>query len=117
MRRVFYNKQSIATIMNTQQTLEQLKELKLYGMAGCYDTQLHQPAEKQPDAHTLMAMMTEAEAVSRIHQRTNLYLRLARFRYNVLPEQLSCTAERTLSQEPPDVVNPGWPALSVAKLA
>jgi hypothetical protein len=71
--------------MNTQQTFEHLKELKLYGMAGCYDTQLHQPAEKQPDAHTLIAMMTEAEAVSRITQRTNLYLRLARFWYNVLP--------------------------------
>ena len=85
--------------MNTQQTLEQLKELKLYGMAGCYDTQLHQPAEKQPDAHTLLAMMAEAEAISRIHQRTNLYIRLARFRYNVLPEQIHCSAERNLSKE------------------
>jgi hypothetical protein len=85
--------------MNTQQTFEQLKELKLYGMAGCYDTQLHQPAEKQPDAHTIIAMMAEAEAVSRITQRTNLYLRLARFRYNVLPEQIHCGAERNLSKE------------------
>jgi hypothetical protein len=58
--------------MNTQQTFEQLKELKLYGIAGCYDNQLHQPAEKQPDSRTLIAMM--AEAVSRINQRTNLCL-------------------------------------------
>src|SRR5689334_24634615 len=85
--------------MNTQQTFEQLKELKLYGMAGCYDTYLHLAAEKQPDAHTLMAMMTEAEAVSRIHQRTNLYLRLARLRYAVLPEQIHCSFERNLSKE------------------
>jgi DNA replication protein DnaC len=85
--------------MNTQQTFEQLKELKLYGMAGCYDTQLHQPAEKQPDAHTLIAMLTEAEAINRIQQRTNLYLRLARFRYNVLPEQIHCSTERNLSKE------------------
>jgi DNA replication protein DnaC len=85
--------------MNTQQTFEQLKELKLYGMAGCYDIQLHQPAEKQPDAHTMMAMMAEAEAISRIHQRTNLYIRLAKFRYNVLPEQIMCSAERNLSKE------------------
>lgn len=85
--------------MNTQQTFEQLKELKLYGMAGCYETQLHQPAEKQPDAHTLIAMMTESEAVNRIHQRTNLYLRLTRFRYNVLPEQIHCSTKRILSKE------------------
>lgn len=85
--------------MNTQQTFEQLKELKLYGMAGCYDTQLHQPAEQQPDAHTLIAMMTEAEAVSRIHQRTNLYLRLAKLRYAVLPEQIHCSSDRNISKE------------------
>jgi len=85
--------------MNMQQTFEQLKELKLYGMANCYDMQLHQPAEQQADAHTLIAMMAEAEAVSRIHQRTNLYLRLAKFRYNVLPEQIHCSIERNLSKE------------------
>jgi DNA replication protein DnaC len=85
--------------MNTRQTLEQLKELKLYGMANCYDVQLNQPAEKQTDAHSLIAMLSEAEAVHRIHQRTNLYLRLARLRYNVLPEQITCSAERNLSKE------------------
>jgi DNA replication protein DnaC len=85
--------------MNTQQTFEQLKELKLYGMASCYDVQLNQPAEKQVDAHTLIAMLSEAEAVHRIHQRTNLYLRLARLRYSVLPEQIHCSHERNLSKE------------------
>jgi len=85
--------------MNTKQTFEQLKELKLYGMAGCYDTQLNQPAEKQPDAHTLIAMLAEAEGVSRIHQRTNLYLRIARLRYSVLPEQIHCSHDRNLSKE------------------
>jgi hypothetical protein len=68
-------------------------------MAGCYDTQLHQPGQKQPDAHTLIAMMAEADAVSRITQRTNLYLRLARFSYNVLPEQIHCSPERNMSKE------------------
>jgi DNA replication protein DnaC len=85
--------------MNTKHTLEQLKELKLYGMAGCYETQLNQPAEKQPDAHTLAAMMADAEGIARIHQRTNLYLRLARLRYSVLPEQIHCSHERNLSKE------------------
>lgn len=85
--------------MNTQHSIEQLKELKLYGMAGCYDAQLNQPAQQQPDAHTLVSMMAEAEAIHRIHQRTNLYLRLARLRYNVLPEQIHCGHERNLSKE------------------
>ncbi len=85
--------------MNTQQTLSQLKELKLYGMAGCYETQINQPAEKQPDAHSLMAMMAEAEQISRVQQRTNLYLRLAKLRYSVLPEQITCGHERNLSKE------------------
>jgi DNA replication protein DnaC len=44
-------------------------------------------------------MLAEAEAVNRIHQRTNLYIRLAKFRYNVLPEQIICSAERNLSKE------------------
>ncbi len=85
--------------MNTRHTLEQLKELKLYGMAGCYETILNQSAEKQPDAHTLIAMLNEAEAVHRIHQRTNLYLRLAKLRYSVLPEQIHCSRERDLTKE------------------
>jgi DNA replication protein DnaC len=85
--------------MNTQQTFELLKELKLYGMASCYDVQLNQPAEKQVDAHTLIAMLSEAEAVNRIHQRTNLYLRLAKLRYSVLPEQIHCSHDRNLSKE------------------
>lgn len=85
--------------MNTQQTFEKLKALKLYGMAGCYDTQLHQPAEKQPDAHTLAAMLADAEDVARLQQRTNLYIRLAKFRYAVMPEQIRCGADRNLSRE------------------
>lgn len=85
--------------MNTKHTFEQLQELKLYGMAGCYETQLNLPIQKQADAHTLVAMMTEAEATSKINQRTNLYLRLARLRYQILPEQIHCSHERNLSKE------------------
>jgi DNA replication protein DnaC len=85
--------------MNTKNTLQQLQELKLYGMANCYETQLHQPAQQQTDAHTLVAMMTEAEATSKLNMRTNLYLRIARLRYNVLPEQIHCSYERNITKE------------------
>jgi len=76
-----------------------MMELKLYGMAKSYETQLNQPAHQQPDGHTLVAMLTEAEAHSRVHQRTNLYLRLAKLRYLVHPEQIKCSAERNLTKE------------------
>jgi DNA replication protein DnaC len=85
--------------MNMKHTLEQLQELKLYGMANCYEAQLQQPVQQQTDAHTLVAMMTEAEATSKLNQRTNLYLRLARLRYCVLPEQIHCSHDRNLSRE------------------
>ena len=76
-----------------------MMELKLYGMAKSYETQLNQPAHQQPDGHTLVAMLTEAEAHSRVHQRTNLYLRLAKLRYLVHPEQIKCSTERNLTKE------------------
>lgn len=85
--------------MNTKHTLEQMMELKLFGMAKSYETQLNQPAHHQPDGHTLIAMLTEAEAHSRVHQRTNLYLRLAKLRYLIQPEQINCSAERNLTRE------------------
>jgi DNA replication protein DnaC len=85
--------------MNTKHTLEQMLELKLYGMAKSYETQLNQPAHQQPDGHTLVAMLAEAEAHSRVHQRTNLYLRLAKMRYLIHPEQINCSADRNLTRE------------------
>lgn len=68
-------------------------------MASCYESQLSQPVQKQSDAHTRVAMMAEAETTSKINQRTNLYLRLARLRYQVLPEQIHCSHERNLDKE------------------
>lgn len=68
-------------------------------MAGCNETQLNLPVQKQADAHTLIAIMTKSEATSKINQRTNLYLRLARLRYQVLPEQIHCNHERNLNKE------------------
>lgn len=85
--------------MNTKHTLDQMMELKLFGMAKSYEVQLNQPAHHQPDGHTLIAMLTEAEAHNRVHQRTNLYLRLAKLRYLIQPEQIHCSAERNLTRE------------------
>lgn len=84
---------------NTQATLDQLNELKLYGMAKRYETvnQLH--SHEQPEAHTLIAGLCEAELSYRTHRRTELYLRLSKLRYNAAPEQINCSPTRGITKE------------------
>lgn len=85
--------------MNQQSTLDQLKELKLSGMAKRYDAILQQPLHQQPEPHAMIAMLTEAEAGYRIYQRTELYLRLAKLRYQATVEQINCTPGRGITKE------------------
>ena len=85
--------------MNQQSTLDQLMELQLTGMAKRYEAVLQQPIHQQPEPHTLIALLTEAEAGHRIYQRTQLYLRLSKLRYNATPEQINCTPGRGITKE------------------
>lgn len=85
--------------MNTESTVEQMQDLKLFGMARLYQTVADQPVHQQPEAHTLMAMLTEAETQHRLSQRTQLFLRLAKLRYNTIPEQVKTAADRGLTKE------------------
>ena len=85
--------------MNTQSTLEQLRQLKLYGMVGTYQSVLEQPLHQQPEPHLLLGMLTEAELQHRQMARTELYLRLSKLRYQALPEQVNCSSERGLLKE------------------
>lgn len=85
--------------MNQQSTLEQLQQLKLTGMAKRYEAVIKQPLHQQPEPHALIASLTEAEAGYRVHQRTQLYLRMAKLRYHATPEQINCSSSRGLSKE------------------
>lgn len=85
--------------MNQQSTLEQLQELKLIGMAKRYDAIIKQPVHQQPESHTVVALLAEAEAGYRVHQRKQLFLRLSKLRYNASPEQINCTPGRGISKE------------------
>jgi len=84
--------------MNTS-TLEQLRQLKLQGMAGCYQAIQEQSLHQQPEPHLLLGMLTEAELQQRQMARTELYLRLSKLRYHALPEQVNCSPERGLLKE------------------
>lgn len=85
--------------MNQQSTLEQLQTLKLTGMAKRYESVIKQPVHQQPEPHALIASLSEAEASYRVHQRTQLYLRLSKLRYNATPEQINCTPGRGITKE------------------
>src|SRR5215216_3301447 len=85
--------------MDQQNTLEQLQQLHLIGMAKRYEAITKQPVHQQPEAHTIIGLLAEAEAGYRVHQRTQLYLRLSKLRYNAAPEQVNCLPGRGISKE------------------
>ena len=85
--------------MNTQSTVEQMQELKLFGMSKLYQAVIDQPVHQHPEDHTLMGMLTDAETQYRLAQRTQLFLRLSKLRYNTLPEQVKTSADRGITKE------------------
>ncbi|HNS11683.1 MAG TPA: IS21-like element helper ATPase IstB [Bacteroidia bacterium] len=85
--------------MNTTATLQQLKELKLTGMARSYESILQLSAHQQPEAHALIAQMCDAEVQSRVHYKTQFFLKLSKLRYAASIEELSFTKDRNLTKE------------------
>ena len=67
--------------MNTTATLEQLNDLKLAGMARSYQAILQMPLNQHPEAHALIAQLTQAEKQNRIKYKTQIYLKLSKLRY------------------------------------
>lgn len=85
--------------MNTTATLEQLKELKLQGMARSYEAILQLPVNQHPQAHHLIAQLSEAERQNRVHYKTQLYLKLSKLRYAGSLEEISYSASRNITKE------------------
>ena len=86
-------------MINTDQTIEQLKQLKLLGMAQAYGTTLTLPSHELPTAHELMAVLVEAEQQNRTQQRTQLFLKLSGLRYDAVLEQIKCSPERNITRD------------------
>ncbi len=80
--------------MNTTETLQQLKQLKLNGMAACYQSQLEQPLHQQLEAHDLVANLTQSEILNRNNERTTYYLKLAKLRLDAQPENVELSRPR-----------------------
>lgn len=85
--------------MNTDQTIEQLKTLRLAGMTRRYEAVAALPVHDLQDVHELLASMVQAEIEYREHSRTQKYLKASRLRYNALPEEVICNPERGITRE------------------
>lgn len=85
--------------MNTTATLEQLKELKLQGMARSYEAIFQLPVNQHPEGHLLIAQLAEAERQNRTQYRTKMFLKLSKLRYAGSLEEISFTNQRNLSKE------------------
>ncbi len=84
--------------MNTSQTLQQMQELKLAGMANSYKSQLELSLDQQLEGHELVGHLLQAEQLHRGNERMSTLLKAARFRYNIQPEQIECTEARNLNK-------------------
>ncbi|MCR6718693.1 MAG: ATP-binding protein [Chitinophagaceae bacterium] len=85
--------------MNTTATLKELQELKLSGMAKHYEGVLSLAAHNQPDSHTLLAQLTQAELQLKSHQKTTMLLKLSKIRFNSTLEDIRCSTSRNLYPE------------------
>lgn len=85
--------------MNTQATLQQLRDLRLEGMALSYESILQLPTHKHPEGHMLLAQLTDAERQNRKQYKTQLFLKLSKLRFSASLEELSFSKERNLSKE------------------
>lgn len=86
-------------MINTDQTIEQLKQLKLFGMAQAYGTTVTLPSHQLPTNHELMALLVDAEQLNRTQQRTQMYLKLSGLRYDAVLEQIKCSPDRNLARD------------------
>ena len=85
-------------MINTEQTIEQLLELKLHGMAQSYKATLALPSHELPTPHELLAILVEAEQHHRTRQRTQMHLKMSNLRYDAILEQLQCSPDRNLTR-------------------
>jgi DNA replication protein DnaC len=85
--------------MNTNATLEQLKELKLQGMARSYEAVLQLPVNQHPEGHHLIAQLSEAERQNRTQYKTQLFLKLSKLRYAGTLEEVSYGPQRNITKE------------------
>lgn len=85
--------------MNTNQTMQQMQQLRLQGMYHAYKSQLELPMDQQLEGHDLIAQLLQAEQLSRANEKTAYYLKLAKMRIPATLEQIECSPTRNLTKQ------------------
>ena len=80
--------------MNTENTLQQLRELKLPGMEQRYRVACDMPLHQQPGPHEMIALLAEAELLQRQNAKTQMLMQRARLRFHALPEHIHVSPTR-----------------------
>jgi DNA replication protein DnaC len=84
--------------MNTTQTLQQMRELKLNGMSQSYQSQLELSINHQLDGHELIAHLLQAETLFRSNTRLITLLHASKLRFHAIPESIECSTARNLTK-------------------
>ena len=85
--------------MNTQETIIQLKELKLKGMANTLESLMTLPVQSRPSFDFAIVKMVEAEILERKERKTEMFLKTSKLRYSAMIEDVACGAERNITTE------------------
>lgn len=85
--------------MNTQETIIQLKDMKLKGMAASLEAVMALPVQNRPTLELAVARMVEAEQQDRRDRKTGMYLKASRLRYTALLEDVICGTDRNFTKE------------------
>jgi len=84
--------------MNTSETLQKMKELRLYGMYETYDNYLKSLNSSDISSDELIGLLIDTETTYRENRKTERLLKNARFRYNATMEEIDYSASRQMDK-------------------
>lgn len=84
--------------MNTSETLQKMKELRLYGMYETYDNYLKSLNSSDISSDELIGLLIDTETTYRENRKTERLLKNAKFRYNATMEEIDYSASRQLDK-------------------
>lgn len=84
--------------MINSQTIEKMKQMKLYGMAQAFEATLEAGQSKDWTIDELLAHLIDTEWEDKSDRKINRAIRLAKFRYAATMAQIDYTKKRTLDK-------------------
>jgi len=85
--------------MNTVQSIEKLKSMRLFGMMEAYQSNLDSQAHQQLTQDEFLAYLTDAEWQDRNNRRIQRLTTLAKFRYKAYFNEIDFNTERNLNKD------------------